>query len=129
MTRLANVRLLWHAGFWDGPISGLCAVEGRELWFDATETADQPLGRRRFRCFELDEQELAAEHARHAAFREHVGTHTDYDENGRRQVGATVLPRESWQAFYDAYPPAAARTYRDREPVGFFLFSDRQQGR
>lgn len=108
----AEVRLLWHADFWDRPRSGLLAYRGEECWFAvvAEREDDGPGWYRRFAVLRLSAAQLAEEWRWHELFRQKVGVHTDYDERGHRSIGA-LRPREWWPEFYEAY--------RQRVPADF----------
>jgi len=54
------------------------------------EDAQEILTYRPFKVYAIPEDNLRAIEANHENFREHVGTHTDYDINGKRGVGATA---------------------------------------
>lgn len=118
MKRLDGIRLLWHLGYWDGPLTGIAIHEGREHFFEA-ENPDEPLSDRRFLLFPLSDEEIVEERYWHSLFQEHVGAHTDYGEDGRRTAGA-VRPRSEWDRFYEPAKERKPRNYREREPVGFF---------
>jgi hypothetical protein len=63
--------------------------------------------------------QLAEETRWHELFRQHVGTHTDYDESGQRQLGA-LQPRERWAEFYDAYQKRTPWDLSGNEVLGWF---------
>ena len=110
-------RLLWHCEYWDGPLSGIALHEGRKVWFWC---ADDVQEHRLFHVFPLTDEEIAEEDRWHALFCEHVGTHTDYDEEGRRDVTA-IRPHSEWNKFYDAAKDRPPRTYHEREAIGYFV--------
>lgn len=109
----SEVRLLWHSGFWDGPINGLCLFQGRKCWFEMCEDG---ASYRRFLVLELTAEELADEERWHALFREHVGTHTDY---GTDEAGVVHL-RERWAAFYEPFGKRPRVDYSRNPAVGWF---------
>jgi hypothetical protein len=117
-----QARILWHSGWYDGPLNGIALCDGREHWFEAVDFEHAPAVYR-YELYPLSDDEIEHEREIHACFREHVGGHTDYDENGKR-IWGELRPREQWQRFYDTYPPGTAvRSYRDRDPVGHcYLF-------
>jgi hypothetical protein len=99
------MRLLWHVGFYDGPLSGLCLYEGRVHWFQIKGGALDPDEERRdFEIVALSDEQVQAEEERHALWVQHVGNHCGYDENNKR-LGSTYLrPRPEWNKFYSLPP-------------------------
>jgi hypothetical protein len=115
----SEVRLLWHASYWDGPLDGLCLFRGERCWFECLDGPSDDVVNRKFLIRRLTREQLAAEEKQHELFREKVGTHCDYDENGK-STGA-VKPHSSWHEFYDLYPPQASRAdYSRNEVLGWF---------
>ena len=55
----------------------------------------------------------------HELFREKVGRHTDYDEEGQRLIGG-LEPRDQWPAFYDAYRERTPPDFSANEVMGWF---------
>lgn len=55
---------------------------------------------RTFGIYELSEEEIEIIEENHKLFQECVGLHTDYDENGNRQIG-NLRPREKHSIFYN----------------------------
>jgi hypothetical protein len=118
-TRLEGVQLLWLADYWDGPIAGLARFAGREHWFEAEPFDwDDPPSERRYWLYALTDDEVEDEREWHGRFQQHVGTHTDYDISGARDIGA-VRPRSEWSKFYDEYKRRPPRDYTSRQPVGW----------
>lgn len=35
--QLFNFKKLWHISYWDGPINGVCEVDGNKCWFEVIE--------------------------------------------------------------------------------------------
>lgn len=107
-------KMLFHVGYWDGPLSGLCLVDGTKCWFAMSEEYDGPHPEteqerddftppwyRRFLVWRLSAEELAEVERRHEKFRRMVGTHCDYTEDGLR--GRFALGGEITQATVDRY--------------------------
>lgn len=105
-------QLVWHSGYWDGPISGVCMYDGKEHWFKMVHEFDYEgeeewesgemeifLGRV-FVITELTDEQFTTIKYAHELFRKYVGTHTDYDESNKRTVGACREQGE-WNKFYD----------------------------
>lgn len=119
----SEVQLLYHWGYYDGPLSGVCRWRGERYWFTCVDMGDDEREARTFHMFEFTEEEWAREDERHALFRECVGTHTDYDqETGRRNLDG-VRPEAGWHRYYDRHPPRAAGerpNVKKRKPVAAF---------
>lgn len=118
---LNEIRLLWHGEWYDGPMNGLLLLDGRKYWFEtvAESAADYEGFYRHFVIIELTDEQLAEEERWHQLFREKVGTHSDYDETGRVNLGG-VLPSETHAEFYDAYLPRQQPDYLQNRIVGWF---------
>jgi len=118
--RLEDVVLLWVYDYWDGPLAGLAHHAGRDYWFEieAFDSDDPPIERHYF-LFELTDQELADEKEWHHRFQQHVGTHTDYDTTGRRDLSG-LRPVSEWPKFYDEFEKRPRPCYTSRAPVGWF---------
>lgn len=93
--KLPNVKKLWHHGYWDGPTSGICEVNGQKCWFELIEEWHDkhddyddddfsPPWYRRYLVHKLTEEQFSEIEKRHNKFRRMVGSHTDYDESGHR---------------------------------------------
>jgi len=99
-----KMKMLWHHGYWDGPLTGLCLLndsretepnnqkywfECVELWMDNNSYPEDdddfvaPWWRRFLVIKPTDDQLLDIE-ARHAKFQRMVGTHCDYNDEGVR---------------------------------------------
>jgi len=112
----ADVRLLWHSDFWDGPINGLCLYQGRKCWFEACAEGEQDDGfYRRYLVLILTKGQLDEEEFWHELFRRKVGTHTDYGDAERK-----VLPRETWHEFYDEFGKRGEVDYSGNPALGWF---------
>ena len=117
----SEIRLLWHADYWDGPKSGMLLYRGEECWFEVVAEADEDEDGwyRRFAVLRLTPEQRAEERQWHELFRRCVGRHTDYDESGRRALGA-LEPRERWAEFYDAYRERTPPDFSGSEVLGWF---------
>src|ERR1017187_10939146 len=96
-----DLRLLWYADFWDGPINGLCICDEKKSWFEmvAENEDDFPdVMQRRFLVFELSPEQLVEEEYWHELFRQKVGTHCDFEE-----PHPEVKPPELHPAYYEAH--------------------------
>ncbi len=85
----SSVRILWHHGYWDGPLSGACTFNGERFWFSCF---CEGVRHRKFVILRLNEEQWEEIDFRHRMFQDYVGTHTDYDENGRREIGKDLKP-------------------------------------
>ncbi len=123
ITRLdgAAIRLLWHVDFWDGPICGLLSYGGEDLWFEMMEENEDATASwyRRYLIVRLSAEQLADERRWHELFRQHVGTHNDYDDKGARVTGATK-PRSQWDEFYGPYSKRVVPDLASNTVVGWW---------
>lgn len=117
----AEIRLLWHVDFWDGPKSGVLSYRGEQFWFQLLLENDDDITSwyRRFVVVRLSEEQLADERRWHELFRQHVGVHTDYDERGQSAV-SPVQPREWWDRFYTPYQQRLRPDLSSNEVVGWY---------
>jgi hypothetical protein len=68
----------------------------------------------------LTNEQLASEQQRHARFVQNVGSHTDYDDAGKRSVGE-LQPSSTWDRYYKSAVATAERPRYDENPViGWF---------
>lgn len=114
-----DVRLLWHDGYWDGPMSGLLVFQGEECWFEMVAESETETWYRRFAIVRLSPEQLAEERRWHELFQRFVGTHTDYSESGRGEAG-TVHPREWHRGFYDQYEHRTPRDFSHNPVLAWF---------
>lgn len=108
-------RWLWHSGYYDGPLTGMVLYQGEELWAEVAEECHHLVEApeddenndfvstcgfyRRYRATRLTAEAYAETVRRHGLFRQMVGPHCDYDENGRRTRRFESPP--GWHDFYD----------------------------
>lgn len=78
-----DLEMLWHSGYWDGPLNGMALYNGQYVWFDChSDEYEEPYyGMRVYRLYELSKKELKDEFDHHSKFREYVGHHSDYGAN------------------------------------------------
>lgn len=123
-----RVKMLWHNNYYDGALSGIAKLDGEDLyWFncvadfynyrldwddscdecDCDEQVLTPCTRweRLYAVYKLTDEQSRLHTDQHNLFRKHVGTHTDYDDNGIRPVGTGVKPQSEWHKFYKAEHP------------------------
>jgi len=118
LPHLPEMKKLWHHGYWDGALSGVCEVDGKKCWFEIIEdyfennappeddNADwDPLWYRRFLIVQLTNDQFQEIEKRHNKFRRMVGTHTDYDDQGKRgnyHCTDTITPETVDQFYQEA---------------------------
>lgn len=133
---MSKIKLIYHSGYWDGPLSGACQIEGMDgrFWFNCVHDYHQKtpagadLDSRIFGIYRLSEEEWKSEDYWHNLFRTLVGTHTEYDDNGRRKQYFSSKENPDWEKYYDE----AGKTGENREPkiltddnlIGYFDTSD-----
>lgn len=123
------IKPLWHAGYWDGPINGLCQLKnGRRAWFDVANDFGDSI--RIYAVTALSDAELEVIERNHRLFQEHVGNHTEYEydeesERYYRKVGE-LKPRDKWRSFYDTAEDRAKSwalvKVEDPELLGWFVW-------
>lgn len=111
-----TIKLLWHSGYWDGPISGVCEIDGKKFWFDqingeqgeiwikhideSFDPADEDSFSyditRIYRVYRLPDDVMNNVELNHDLFRKYVGHHTDYVDN-KRTLG--MHPDCNWTAY------------------------------
>ena len=115
-----EVQLLWHSDYWDGPRSGMLLYQQEQCWFQLlAENEESQEWYRRFAILRLSFDQLVEENRWHELFRRCVGTHTDYNHDEERIIGA-VRPQECHAEFYDAYGKRLPRDYSLCEVLGWF---------
>lgn len=129
----SDIRLLWHMSYYDGPLDGILLYKGKMHRFQIFQPlrVDEVKDRIdpydvlwndhyvRYLIIELTSEQIAEEEYWHRLFQQKVGTHTDYDETGRRTIGAT-RPRELWNEFYELYQARKPMDLSDNVIVGWF---------
>lgn len=81
-----DLEMLWHCGYWDGPLSGVALYNGDVVWFEVEtdhgmddDETDYPLqGLREYSLHELTEEQKMDVVFNHIMFREMVGHHCDH---------------------------------------------------
>jgi hypothetical protein len=120
----SDLRFLWYSRFYDGPRSGLLVYENRKYWFEHLDDLNYIISGQLIWIFlvvELTPTQLSEEEYWHDLFREKVGTHTDYDENGRRRPHI-LHPKEMWHEFYDAAKNRSPFDISNNEIIGWFEY-------
>lgn len=112
---LTGVRILWHCGYYDGPLNGIAEYQGRRYWYSATN--GESYDTRVYELLDLSAEQLADEEYWHALFCEHVGIHTDYDEHGKRPCW---VPGKNSTKFYGPFREPRPRDYSACKVIGQF---------
>jgi hypothetical protein len=96
------------------------SYRGEDLWFESLQENDEEgvAWYRRLLVVRLSRDQLAEQRRWQPRFRENVGTHTEYDERGRRTVGA-VMPCEQRAAFHEPYQKRVVWDPSSNEVVGW----------
>jgi len=120
-------RYLWHSGYYDGPLSGMCLHNEEKCWFQCVDEVyyrdeeGEGMAGRVFVIIRLTAEDIAEEEYWHELFREHVGTHTDYGENQKRDLtGTKVKAQKNHHLFYDKAKERKDRSYKDRPVVAWY---------
>jgi hypothetical protein len=123
MERVDDVTLLWDADYHDGPVSGLAAHAGEELWFEAVwdAVADEYASPRRYELRVLSPDEISDEWTRHRAFERYVGTKQCHHLSPAERA---LRPQDQWHHFYELFPLDGTRGYSDRPAVAWFTLAD-----
>ena len=67
-----RVQMTWRSGWWDGPLSGACSLDGEPgFWFD-TAWMDEDSFDRLYVVFRLSDEQWRLKQQRNAAFQAHV---------------------------------------------------------
>ena len=88
ITRLSNrPRYMWSLGRYDGVLSGICVYNDKPHYFECfkdyyLEAASKNKDRM-FAVTELTDEQYLEEKSKHETFRDLVGWHSTYDENGK----------------------------------------------
>lgn len=130
-TYLPEPRILWHSDYWDGYLTGLCLYQDRKCWFRCVdsdwvkvgvdEDGDDDLQEHRtFEIVELSPDELAELEQWHDLFRQLVGGHTDYNEQGKRDLSKVNRSKESKDKYYELAKDRVRPTFTDNKVLGRF---------
>lgn len=123
-----EIQLLWDDDYYDGPISGVCMVQGEKCYyrmFNFDEYVAFQDGRIddftsfKYVIIALTKEQLVEEEKWHQLFREKVGLHTDYNEFGERG-SSKIRPPELRDEFYRRYKERAFPDYSKSPIIGWF---------
>ncbi len=114
-----DLTMLWHSGYWDGPLSGMAMLDDKYVWFDcsADEDMEPYYGLRVYKVYELSDKELEEEFFWHEKFETHVGKHTNY---GRNYAPYKGQPKDELDKFYVPHKQRTKRDYTDNRVLGEF---------
>lgn len=128
-----QLRIMWHCGWYDGPLTGVIAYKNKPHWFQILDQDNEEFRTytdeqgvewldwyRRYLLLELSEGQYQEELYWHNLFRGKVGTYWDYDEEGNRKRGGSFKPREMHSEYYDAVKNKKPRDFTKNIVVGWF---------
>lgn len=126
-----EVRILWHNDYYDGPRNGVLLYQGKVYWFqiqddicdllphsDEVNEAEES-GYNRFLVIELTDEQFQEEKYWNELFRQKVGTHWDYDENGN-PIKGELRSGETWKEFYSAAKNRKPLDLSNNAVIGWF---------
>lgn len=113
------VKLIYHIDYWDGPLSGVCEINGRRLMFKCIHDYHDVPNWRIFKVFDLTPEEWADEDYRHKLFVENVGSHTSYDSNDSR-IFEPTQPQTQWDVYHKESKKIKTPNYDSKEILGYF---------
>ena len=89
LPKVENVVYLWINDYWDGPINGMCELDGNKLFFEMIEEAEDEKSEgwyRKFGLIELSKEQFETESYWNELFCEHVGTHYNFTNGLKNQT-------------------------------------------
>lgn len=119
--QIFEMKKLWHLGYYDGPISGVCEFLNNKCYFDVIEYWDEnnsypdqddpeyedfsPPWSRRYLIYYLSDEQFEKLRIKHEKFQRMVGLHTDYDLNQYRakfEYNSKITPETVAQFYKEA---------------------------
>lgn len=91
----------WVADWYDGPISGTAAVDGKEIWGIMCDELDS--GQRLYQVITPDPESWTGIERRREAFNKYVGTHWDFTVP---QEERSVRPMDLHSKYYAMFSPS-----------------------
>jgi len=70
-----EIVMLWHQGFYDGPLNGVAEYQGRKVWFQLVDYEEDHWF---YDIYELSDDDIKVLIERHELFQTLVGFHTDH---------------------------------------------------
>ncbi len=95
----SEITILWHVGYHDGPINGVCNWRDNDYWFELT--GDEMAETRTYNVIDIGSAAMIDEWAQHARFRYFVGHHTDHVDGLKGPTYAGRKNRGDWHDYYD----------------------------
>lgn len=99
-----DLEMLWHCGYWDGPLNGVALYKGEVVWFECIadhgmdDESDYPLwGLREYSLHQLTEDQKMHLVFDYTLFREMVGPHCDH----RPEFHDWFERNENFEFFYN----------------------------
>jgi hypothetical protein len=71
-------QMLWHCGYYDGPLSGIARYKEQIVWFECDNYEDELTRTRTYNLHALTQTQIDEEIYRHNRWRKQGGTHCDY---------------------------------------------------
>lgn len=120
-----DLEMLWHSGYYDGPLSGMALYNGKYVWFECDQWGecidnDDPCpdyGMRTYTLHELSEGDLKDQFEAHERFRKYVGHHTDYGVNYSPYEGK---PSNILDKFYNWMKRRPQKDFKKNKVLGTF---------
>ena len=108
-------KYLWEVNRWDGPLEGIALYKDEVCYFTLIrETGCGDNRKRWFALLKLTLAQMGEEFYWHTLFREYVGTHNDYGQDG------SIKSENTWHKFYDRYKQRTPRDYSNNEVIGWY---------
>jgi len=115
-------QMLWHSGYYDGPLSGVARYKGKIVWFGVEDWGDDSFDRMRtYNLYELSDEEIEYEILVHNRWRNSGMTHTDYcDDFTDPSVEPLKKTKGLLDAFYNWFKKQPKRDYSKHKVLGTF---------
>lgn len=117
--RIAYPEILWIDNYWDGPLSGMCVVDGERCLFEMTDEAGNDARNRTYNVYRLSPERLALEEYWHAQFVQHVGTYWTRDPSVP-QVPGGYHPKSEHAKFYEPFKAVVKDELSAEQAVAWF---------
>jgi len=112
-----DLKMLWHSGYYDGPLSGMAEYNGEMVWFQCNwsyppiediHNIIETDSHRRYALYRLSDEDRE-ELCRHQMFRDMVGYHSDHDPD-------TYAPFTKKSGFDEFYEQKKDKKHRKIDP-------------
>jgi hypothetical protein len=128
-----DVSLLWHDGYYDGPLNGILLYAEKIHWFQIfyplrTDERRDRVDEEgiswndyfvRYLVIQLSEEQIKEEKYWHELLQQRIGTNTDYDKDGRR-IQSELKPKEMQDEYYELAKTRNPRDLSNNLIVGWF---------